>query len=359
MSIIKAYEGKQELQTPVQYSADEKPVVDVDLRTCPKKDRPRMISIINRLAKSPLGLETLQIAAANGYHFNFIKGENRAFGFADPCSKRIALNPNVPDEKLIGTMCHECRHAGQFSRASDLSEEKWDVRTNLIYMRAMEADAQAYAASACEELSRQGDTGPKQQFYKYYPEIAQGFSNALEKNDGKLGHNLLTDTFKAWYDQLGTKSVYEEGYLLEPMQQELRDIAKGKGTTMTFDTTIDAKKTISEIAWTKDGNYFKDDPEILNSGKYLDVSEFTMEQMKKFFEFRKEMTGKDDSAVLDGIPTRPNTIKPRVSEMKKPHIKQPDEEIKLKIEQNKEAVLHQGMAARIAQMRKISMLNAR
>ena len=348
--IKQAFEQKQELQTPVQYSVDEKPVVDIDLRYCPKKDRPRMISMVNRLAKSELGLETLRIAAENGYHFNFIRGENRAFGFADPCSKRIALNPKFPDEKLIGTMCHECRHAGQFSRASDLSEEKWDVRTNLMYMRAMEADAQAYAASACEQLFRQGDKGPKEQFYKYYPEIAKGFSAALEKNNGELGHQLLTDTFKAWYDQLGTKSVYEEGYLLEPMQQELRNIANGKGASMTFETTIDAKKTISEICWTKDGNYFKDDPEILNNGKYMDVCEFTMDQMKKFFEYRKEMTGKDDAKALDNVPTRRNTHEPRVPEMKKPHVKNG-------VEAN--AQRHEAMAARLAQMRALAAKRGR
>ncbi len=354
MSLKVAFQQSNSVST---FYPDEKPVIDVDLRTCPKKDRPRMISMINRLAKSELGRETLQIAAENGYHFNFIRGKNRAFGFADPVSKRIALNPAFSDEKLIGTMCHECRHAGQFVRASDLDEEKWDVKTNLIYMRAMEADAQAYAASACEELHRLGDTGPKQEFYKYYPEIAKGFSEALIKNDGKLGHNLLTDTFKAWYDQLGTKSVYEEGYLLEPMQQELRNIAKGKGS-MTFETSISAQKTIAEIAWTKDGNYFRDDPEILNGGKYLDVSEFTMEQMKKFFEFRKEMTGKDDSKALNGIPTRPNTIKPRVPEMKKPPVSQINPIIK-KILKNKEMLKKNTLAAKFVKAQKFAAKHAR
>ncbi|MBO4521499.1 MAG: hypothetical protein J5787_09885 [Alphaproteobacteria bacterium] len=345
-------EGFQGSKKTVVYP-EEKPAVDVDLSTCPKKDRPRMISIINRLAKSKLGLETLQIAVDNGYHFNFIKGATRAFGFADPTNKRIALNPNVTDEKLIGTLCHECRHAGQFSRASDLSEEKWDVKTNLVYMRAMEADAQAYAASACEELFRMGDEGPKKEFYRFYPEIAKGFTNALIKNDGKMGHALLTDTFKAWYDQLGTKSVYEENYLLTPMQQELRDIANGKGTTMTFETSISAQKTIAEIAWTKDGNYFKDDPEILNGGQYLNVSEFTMEQMKKFFEFRKEMTGIDDSKALEGIPTRPNTIEPRVPAMKKPPVKKSKADKIKKINHNKEAVKKQTLAAKFVKAQKL------
>ena len=302
---------------------DEKPAVDVDLRYCAKKDRPRMIALINRLARSKVGLETLQIAADNGFHFNFIKGENRAFGFADPEHKRIALNPKFTDAKLVGTMCHECRHAGQFMRASNLEENRWDVKTNLIYMRAMEADAQAYAATACEEMFRLGDEAPKQEFYKYYPPIAEGFTQALIKNDAQLGDQLLTDTFKSWYDQQGTKTVYEANYLLEPMQQDLRDIANGKDKEhqMSFDMSISAQKTISEIAWTKHGNYFKDNPEILNGGKYLDVCDYTMQQMRKYFEIRKEMTGKDDAKALDGIPTRADTIPARTKGMKKPAAK--------------------------------------
>lgn len=327
---------------------DEKPAVDVDLRYCAKKDRPRMIALINRLARSKTGLETLQIAADNGFHFNFIKGEDRAFGFADPEHKRIALNPKFSDAKLVGTMCHECRHAGQFMRASNLEENRWDVKTNLIYMRAMEADAQAYAATACEEMFRQGDPEPKQEFYRYYPPIAKGFTQALIKNDAQLGDQLLTDTFKSWYDQQGTKTVYEANYLLEPMQQDLRDIANGKNkdTQMSFDMSISAQKTIAEIAWTQHGNYFKDNPEILNGGKYLDVCDHTMTQMKKYFEIRKEMTGKDDSKALDGIPTRADTIPPRTKGMKRPAVKNGDVK-RRRILKNKETTQAQSLASKM------------
>ena len=127
---------------------------------------------------------------------------------------------------------------------------------------------------------------------------------------------------------------------------------------MTFETSISAQKTIAEIAWTKNGNYFQDDPEILNSGKYLNVSEFTMEQMKKFFEFRKEMTGKDDAKALEGIPTRPNTIKPRVKPMMKPAIKNKQATLK-KIMKNKEALKQKGAAVKFVQAQKFAAKQAR
>ena len=36
-----------------QYDASVKPVVDIDMTECKKEDQPRMIALVNRLAKSP------------------------------------------------------------------------------------------------------------------------------------------------------------------------------------------------------------------------------------------------------------------------------------------------------------------
>lgn len=65
------------------------------------------------------------------------------------------------------------------------------------------------------------------------------------------------------------------------------------------------------------------------------------------------MTGKDDSKALDGIPTRPNTIKPRVKEMTKPAVKNKQAAMK-KIMANKEAVKNQSLAARFVQAQKFA-----
>ena len=47
------------------------PAVNIDMTECKKEEQPRMIALVNRLAKSPSGLETLQIAADNGFKFSF------------------------------------------------------------------------------------------------------------------------------------------------------------------------------------------------------------------------------------------------------------------------------------------------
>lgn len=303
------------------YDRQAKPAVDVDLSHCSPDERPRMISLINRLAKSKAGFETLQIAADGGYEFHFIKGKSRGYGYCDPENKCVALNPSSSDDKLVGTLCHECRHAGQFIRGKEFENADFNVQSQLLYFRAMEADAQTYAVTACDELNRQGDAGPLQQFYKFYPEIAKAHTNAMEKSGGRQSYRMMTDVFKGWYDQNNTKTSYEEGYQLEPMQEELRNMLRGAAPTMMFSDSVSCQDTVRTLAWTKEGNYFVDDPQILMSGKYMDVSERSFGDMCQFFSRRQELTGDEWDETLRDIPTRPNTLERRVTDMKKVHVK--------------------------------------
>ena len=127
------------------YDSSAKPAVDVDLSLCKEDEKPRMIALINRLAKSPSGLETLQIAKEGCFTFSFFDGSTRCCGACDEAGKWIKLNPAKSDSKLVGTLCHEARHAGQFVRGAHEAFGVQDVRSELILFRAMEADAQTYA----------------------------------------------------------------------------------------------------------------------------------------------------------------------------------------------------------------------
>ncbi|MBO4643861.1 MAG: hypothetical protein J5716_04550 [Alphaproteobacteria bacterium] len=297
---------------------DEKPVVDIDLSQCPVKDRPRMIALVNRLAKSPAGLEMLTFAAENGYHFNFMTGSSTANGVMSECGKRISLNPHRSDAKLVSTLCHECRHAFQHAHSSVLDEEhNLDVQSNILYKRAMEADAQAYAIRASKELALQGDLEPYYAFKKHYPEIEKAFDQAYQAADNEITNEVMTKTFESWYDQDCMKAVYENTYILKPMLNDLTWIQKGV-PGKEFNRAVSAQQTIQEITQTKDGNYFTDDPEILNTSKYKAVTEKTAEQIEKYVQYRKEMTGDDVSAILKGIQKRPNVPAAEAVEMKKP-----------------------------------------
>lgn len=292
-----------------EYDVSAKPVVDIDMTECKEADKPRMIELVNHLAKSPCGLETLQIAAENGFKFSFFEPGVRCCGACDEAGHWVRLNPEESDAKLVGTLCHECRHAGQFVRGAHEAFGVMDVRSELISFRAMEADAQTYAVTACKELALQGDTKPYEIFKLRYPEIENAFNTAYQK-EGKINHNVMTETFEGWYDQKRTKAVYEEAYQIEPMTKEIYEIKQGKAPTLFYNKqTMSAEEAIALAGWTKDGNYYINDPKRLESGKFLDVAEQAMDDMKEFFKLRKELTGMEPDASLSDIPTRPDFMK--------------------------------------------------
>jgi len=292
-----------------QYDASVKPVVDIDMTECKKADRPRMIALVNRLAKSPCGLETLQIAAENGFKFSFFEPGVRCCGACDELGHWVRLNPAETDDKLVGTLAHECRHAGQFVRGAHEAFGVLDVRSELIAFRAMEADAQTYAVTACKELALQGETGPYETFKKRYPEIEKAFDTAYQAAGNKITHEVMTETFEGWYDQLRTKTVYEEAYQIEPMTKEIYGIKQGKEPTLFYNKqTMSGEEAIALAGWTKNGNYYTKDPKRLESGKFLDVAEATMQDLKDFFKMRKELTGMEPDPSLASVPTRPDTM---------------------------------------------------
>jgi len=172
--------------------------------------------------------------------------------------------------------------------------------------RAMEADAQTNAVTACYELYQLGDKAPYEIFKSTYPEIEKAFHDALVANNGLVDNRVMTEAFKGWYDQNGTKRAYERGYELEPMEDEIADLKAGKKPTLLYNEPFDTAETVKMASYTDNGSYFVDDPKILESGKYLDVAESSMRIMKNFFEIRKTLTGLPVDKTLAELPVRPD-----------------------------------------------------
>ncbi len=290
-----------------EYDASEKPVVDVDMSPCREEEKPRMISLINRLARSPIGLETLRIAKEGGFTFSFFDGTDvSCCGACDEAGKWIKLNPVKTDDKLVGTLCHESRHAGQFVRGAHEKYGVYDVRSELIMFRAIEADAQTYAIAACNELRFNGDGGPYHEFKRAYPEIEGRFMEALIKTQGDVTNEVMTETFKGWYDQKRTKTSYEESYQVKPMQTELSNLMIGREPTLHYTKQMSGADIIAIAGWTENGNYFTDDPAVLEQGHYIEVADTTMKALKNFFKAREALTGAAPDPSIETLPTRTN-----------------------------------------------------
>ena len=104
MELMNSVALKNVFEAPVvkqEYDPDAKLAVDVDISLCTEEERPRMISIVNRLAKSEAGKETLEIAAKAGYKFGFLDAATNCFGCCFGGMNCIGENMHrVSDEKL-------------------------------------------------------------------------------------------------------------------------------------------------------------------------------------------------------------------------------------------------------------------
>ena len=305
----------------LEYDPKAKLAVDVDISLCTEEERPRMISIVNRLAKSEAGKETLEIAAKAGYKFGFLDAATNCFGCCFGGINCIGLGPMASDDKLVSTLCHESRHAGQGVRMENIPDrDQLNVASIIRASRAKEADAQAYAVKACKELEMQGDIGPLMTFAKFYPPIYAAYEKALAEQNGVMNDKVVAGTFKGWYDQTGTKQNYEEGYIIDPMHDAIEQFNKGKTDEVyTFEKSVTSEEVVEKIGWTKNGNYLAaEDPKFLDGERFLSIGERTKKDAQDFFEIRKEKTGIEIDDSVASMPTHPDAFPRRLPEMGKP-----------------------------------------
>ena len=304
-----------------EYDPNAKLSIDVDISLCTDEERPRMISIINRLAKTEAGRETLEVAAADGVKFGFLDAVTNCFGCSFGGINCIGLGPKASDDKLVSTLCHEARHAGQNVRMKDIpGRDKLNVESIIRISRAKEADAQAYAVKACKELEMQGDPAPLQAFAHFYPPIYAAYEKALAEQNGVMNDQVVVGTFKGWYDQSGTKQNYEEGYIIDPMHDAIEQF--GKGTTddvYTFEKSVASEEVFEKIGWTRKGNYLaSENPKFLDEERFISIGERTKKDAQDFFKIRKEMTGIEADSSIDSMPTHKDAFERRLPEMGKP-----------------------------------------
>ena len=342
-----------------EYDPQAEPVIDnIDLTICTDEERPRMVALINRLAKSEAGKETLEIAAKAGYKFGFLDASSGDAGTCFGSLHAVGLNPVVSDDKLISTLCHESRHAGQKNRMKDIPDrDLLDVASGVRRARAEEADAQAYAVVACKQLEMQGDKAPLTAFAE--SQMGAGtyavFEKSLAEQNGVLNDKVLLDAFKGWYSHEGiqdiVKQLYEEVYILKPMRQAVQQFDEGNTEGVyTFSEKLSSKDLIQQIGWTGKGNYMAgENPDFLDGEQYIGIAERTKQDANIFFRIRKEKTGIEKDTSIDAIPTYKDKFPRRFPEMEsKPAVAKEDEKAQSAQESDKaknDKILTQGKNA--------------
>ncbi|MCQ2966094.1 MAG: hypothetical protein MJ250_05070 [Alphaproteobacteria bacterium] len=268
-------ELKQNLDTPFVIKGDDKTVA-------------RITDMINQIAVSETGKQTLEIASKAGYSL----GMEFAFGCNGGCSKDnkvIILNPVSQDDVLVGVLAHECRHAGQFERGEyDASDDKRPrqetLMTNIMRTRAVEADAQATAAQILGEMMEAGNPQPLMAFCRQPDNqyIGSAFNRALYNENSLNDGSARTAAFLAWYENKPVLKAYDEAYQVEMMERREKS---GENKKDTYQKIQSPEKIVSDLCVNNDGScYFKEDPQILATEKYTAVDYGTQLKLNQLMD---------------------------------------------------------------------------
>ena len=145
----------------------------------------------------------INYAFAYGCGFNF-QSVDKAYGAYDKTRNMVYLNPNYSDAELLSTLVHESRHALQ---PKSFESAKYDIRTNLQWVRATEADAMAHECAAAHEMKKDL---PQvwNQFKQKHAGIAAAYESFADQPDKALG-----EAFKVWHDNQKYVSKYDQNTL--------------------------------------------------------------------------------------------------------------------------------------------------
>ena len=298
----KAYGPKN---TSVDYP-NEAPLVDIQIQGRKGKrrynDEKRLTSFINTIARhSPFGRAVLEDAAKDGYTLIF-ENQKGSCGFCDKENRIIALNPALSDELLTATLAHESRHAQQFARGAEDAFGVFNLRSELMYTRAMEADAETAAAAICHEIRiNSGNAGPWKEFSEDSVEIAADFVRAAPSADSPVTDKMLQEAFNGWYRDIPMMTAYEDGYIVDTMKFAMRNT---KDEMPPYNKTAESGEIVDMFCSNAAGKcYWAENPDVLNDKDKLSIDP-TYHAAKLFFKVREMKTGVKPDPTLETLKVR-------------------------------------------------------
>ncbi|MCQ2914461.1 MAG: hypothetical protein MJ247_04630 [Alphaproteobacteria bacterium] len=266
------------------------------IRTKNPKNVNRMVGIINTIAQnSPFGKAVLQEACDNGYSLAF-EAQEESCGFCDPENKAIVLNPSMDNDLLIATLAHEARHAQQFVRGATQEFGKYNLKSELMYTRATEADAETAACATCHEIRvNSGIDGPWNAFAEDSEEIAMGFVNATEDVNQPVNDNMLRAAFNGWYKATDMVEAYEESYIQDTMKSATKYKEEGEYPYSDSITSAEIVKCFCSNA--KGECFWNNNLNVLEEPEKVAMSAATFDAADKYNKIRENRYGtpKDDS----------------------------------------------------------------
>lgn len=286
--------------------------VDIPLEGS-KQQQGRLAYLVNEVCKSPAGRFIIDVAASSGYELCFDK-DCRAegiYGYAEPVDQICALNPdNTPEESII-TLAHELRHAFQFNHkiTENVDARSHTTKSKMMLDRVMEADAESYGCLVAWELKEKGLSKSWNDFSEEFPEVAGPFEKALK--DGRPLSEARMEAFLGWYDNAERRDSYDESHLAALQDIEPK-VLKKKLSSMPASKIV--KALCHDIENGTD--YFTKDPAMLETGKYVAVSEERHAEFKAYFAERDKLPERQPDKSLDQL-----VVEPSLPEQEKPKAK--------------------------------------
>ncbi len=300
---------KNRSKKPEKQYPDQQPQVELGILAVSKNKERRLISFINTIAEnSPFGRAVLQDAADAGYTLAF-ENQKDSLGFCDPEAKMLVLNPAKNDNTLIATLAHEARHAQQFIHGAEGNFGAYNLKCDVMYNRALEADAETAAAATCHQIKVFGNNSkPWDKFEEDAPVMAENFSNAMPDSKAPISDKVLQKTFNGWYQDEIVVEGYEEGYIQDVMNDAMKDKAEAD---LPYSGTISSKEIVNQICLNaKGGCYWADNPDVLEEPEKLSLCAESVNTADKFFKVREVRTGMKPDTSYKSMPVRdPENLK--------------------------------------------------
>ena len=210
----------------------------------------RIKKIIDRVSKSsPLGRKIVNSALSKGVVIEMEQGDNNVNGRYVPSMKCVFLNAYVPDDVLLATIVHECRHSEQ---SLDYGHT-YSVHSAVSIVRALEADAMAHECAAVYQM-RKTEPETYDAFCFRHEKVMKAYEQSFETE--KDENKAKEEAFKAWYDH----QEYVEQYDAHTVDY----MAMGKLYAGAYKKEVSSKDFLNDIGYVN--------PDFFNSARANTVS---------------------------------------------------------------------------------------
>ena len=237
--ISTAFENQQSA-TPVKQGAEPSyPYLVYESQ----EDLDRLEAALTELRKTKTGAKLIADATEHKTPIRLDRAM-RAYGSYDEVTNDLKINANNDENRMVGTLAHELRHAQQFQKGILLDAYLDTPKTYIQNQAAIEADASATSCAVCYELALQGNDKPLEALRQKDPHIVNPFQNAAVKG-GLADGSAYQAGFKGWFTDYCTRDSYDILYI--KMARQRRSNCTREEEAKKFERVVPVADVVEKV----------------------------------------------------------------------------------------------------------------